>query len=128
MIPKQIFFALGLLSLALGFVGAFLPILPTTPFVLLAAYFFSKGSERWHLWLLDNRTFGPMIRDWENGGVIRLRAKALATFFILLSFSWLTFLTKAPMIGKVLLDMIGVGVLVFIWSRPSVKVESKRER
>ncbi len=128
MIPKRVFIALGFLSLFLGFVGIFLPVLPTTPFVLLAAFLFSKGSERWHRWLLDNPTFGPMIRDWEDGGVIRLRAKGLATFFILLSFGWLTAFTRAPVIGKVVLDAIGVGVLVFIWSRPSVKVDRKEER
>lgn len=128
MIPKRVFTALGFLSLALGFLGIFLPVLPTTPFVLLAAFCFSKGSERWHQWLLDNPTFGPLIRDWEDGGVIRPSAKALATFFIVLSFSWLSFFTRAPLIGKVALDAIGVAVLVFIWSRPSAKVKRKEER
>lgn len=128
MIPKRLFIVLGFFSLALGFIGIFLPVLPTTPFVLLAAFFFSKGSERWHQWLLANPTFGPMIRDWEDGGVIRTPAKAVATLFILSSFSWLTFFTRAPLVGKLILDGIGVAVLVFIWSRPSVKVEPKKEQ
>ncbi len=114
--------ALGWFSLALGVLGVLLPILPTTPFILLAAFFFAKSSPRMHAWLLASPMFGPLILDWQRGGVIRKPAKWLATFFILLSFGSLTFLTKAPVIGKVILDFIGAGVLIFIWSRPSAKV------
>lgn len=75
---RPIFFFLGWLSFVLGFVGAFLPVLPTTPFLILAAFFFSKSSSKVHTWLLGLPTFGPMIEDWENNRVIRPRAKALA--------------------------------------------------
>ena len=124
---RHFYIFLGILSLALGFVGIFLPVLPTTPFVLLAAYCFSKGSPRLHAWILASPLFGPMIADWEDGGVIRLRAKILATSLILLSFSWMTFFSRAPLVGKVLLDLMAVGVLGFIWSRPSAKVVPEQE-
>lgn len=122
MIGRPMLVALGFVSLALGFVGAFVPVLPTTPFILLAAYFFSKGSPRLHAWLLASPLFGPMIVDWHQHGVIRMHAKLLATFFICTSFSYLTLFTLAPLVVKIVLDILALGVLGFIWSRPSVKV------
>ena len=65
-----------------------LPVLPTTPFVLLAAWFFSKGSKRLHAWLLSSKTFGPIILDWERHGVIRPRAKALSLTMMALLFGY----------------------------------------
>lgn len=70
--------SLGFLALALGAVGVVLPVLPTTPFVLLAAFAFGKGSPRLRAWLEQSRLFGPAIRDWEEKGAIHPRAKATA--------------------------------------------------
>jgi uncharacterized membrane protein YbaN (DUF454 family) len=69
---------LGFLFLGLGVVGVFLPLLPATPFVLLAAACFARSSEKWHRWILANSTFGPMIRNWEQNRCISLRVKAIA--------------------------------------------------
>ncbi len=68
----------GILALALGAIGVVLPLLPTTPFVLLAAFAFGKGSPRLRAWLESSRLFGPAIRDWEQKGAIHPRAKATA--------------------------------------------------
>jgi hypothetical protein len=68
----------GFLFLAVGTVGVFLPLLPTTPFVLLSAACFARSSEKWHRWLLANGTFGPMIRDWESKRCVSRRVKAVA--------------------------------------------------
>lgn len=116
---KTLFLILGILSLVLGFVGIFLPILPTTPFAILAAYFFSKSSKKLHDWLLNQRTFGPLVKDWEKYGVIRMRAKILATVMMVLLFSYtLIFVNVGPII-KGVVATIGVSVLAFIWTRPS---------
>ena len=68
----------GLLFLALGALGIILPLLPSTPFVLLAAWFFAQSSERWHRRLLASELFGPMIRNWENNRCLSRRTKLVA--------------------------------------------------
>lgn len=70
--------AVGGLAIALGAVGVVLPVLPTTPFVLLAAFAFAKSSPRLARLLEENRVFGPVIADWRKSGAIAPRAKALA--------------------------------------------------
>lgn len=77
----------GSVALALGVAGIFLPILPTTPFVLLAASCYAKGSPRFHAWLVGHRTFGPLILDWQTHRSIPLRIKWLAIASMVLSTS-----------------------------------------
>jgi uncharacterized membrane protein YbaN (DUF454 family) len=72
------FRVLGFLFLGLGVVGVFLPLLPATPFVLVAAACFARSSEKWHRWILANKTFGPMIRNWEQNRCISRKVKAIA--------------------------------------------------
>lgn len=74
----NIFHLMGFVFLGAAIIGIFLPILPTTPFVLLAAACFARSSEKWHRWLLNNRTFGPMIHDWEENRCIPCRIKLIA--------------------------------------------------
>ena len=69
---------LGFVFLGIAALGIFLPLLPTTPFVLLAAACFAKSSERMHRWILANGTFGPMVRDWEEKRCISRRVKVIA--------------------------------------------------
>lgn len=110
--------ALGLISLGLGMIGVFLPLLPTVPFVLLAAFFFARSSERLHNWLLDHPTFGPSIQDWNEHGAIHPRAKRLATLSIVVVFGVslvLGLATKILVIQALTLSC----VLLFIWTRPN---------
>ena len=69
---------LGLIFLLLGGIGVVLPLLPTTPFILLAAACFAKSSPRMHRWLLESELFGPMLRDWEKNRCISYKVKWLA--------------------------------------------------
>ncbi|KAB2956550.1 MAG: DUF454 domain-containing protein [Rhizobiaceae bacterium] len=75
---RPLWFAFGSVSLGLGILGIFLPLLPTTPFVLASAFFFSRSSPAVHDWLLAHRTFGPAIRDWREHRAISRRGKTAA--------------------------------------------------
>ncbi len=75
--------AIGFLFVGLATLGVFLPILPTTPFLLLAAGCFARSSEKWHRWLLSNPTFGPLIRNWQEHRCISRASKMTAIILIL---------------------------------------------
>jgi len=78
--------ACGLAFVGIGIVGAFVPLLPTVVFMLVAAFCFARGSPRLHDWLLNHRQFGSPIRDWRENGAIRRPAKRMAMAAIALSF------------------------------------------
>jgi len=75
---KLVFNIIGVLAVLLGVIGIFLPLLPTTPFILLAAACFARGSDRMHSWLLSHRLFGQLLRNYQAGRGIPARAKVLA--------------------------------------------------
>lgn len=116
---KILWLILGLLSVALGVIGLFLPILPTVPFLLLATFSFARSSERLHHWILSHPRFGPPIIAWNERGVIAKRSKHLATLSILAGFAISLLLGFRPAILAVQ-AAIFVAVIWFIWSRPSV--------
>lgn len=108
----------GHVCVLLALIGIALPLLPTTPLLLLAAFFYARGSERLHQKLLDHPRLGPPIRTWQRYGGIALRAKLIATVMILISFAIPLGLGDHGLGLKALIASIGVGVLAFIWSRP----------
>ena len=77
-VVRALFFVAGLASLALGIAGIFLPVLPTTPLVLLAATCFARSYRPFHEWLLAHRLFGPLVREWHEHRSIPYRTKLLA--------------------------------------------------
>jgi len=108
----------GLASLALGVVGIFLPLLPTTPLLLLAAYCFGRGSERLLKWLLEHPRLGPPIRDWRENRTISRRAKALAAvaMVVVIVISIITNVPRWVLIAQVV--VLGLAS-TFIFTRPS---------
>ncbi len=115
---RVLFLALGGMFVLLGFVGAFLPVVPTVPFLILAAGCFARSSERLENWLLSHRHFGPLLSDWRERGAIPRRAKLLALAgsgagFVL--FVW----GRAP--GWPLGLAVGAviaGAMLYVFSRP----------
>ncbi len=107
----------GLTFFAIGVVGAFLPILPTVVFMLLAAYCFARGSRRLHHWLMNHRQFGPAIHDWQRHGAIRRPAKRMAMVAIAFSFALSAGIGVADWVLAVQAMVLG-GVSVFILTRP----------
>lgn len=104
----------GLLALLLGVVGIFVPVLPTTPFILLAAFCFARSSARFHRWLLDHHISGPLIRDWALHRSIPLRIKRLAYGLMALSFG--SSILIVPLVWlKVLLAVLGLVLAWGLW-------------
>ena len=102
----------------LGIIGIFLPLLPTTPFVLLSAYCFSKSSPELHHRLINQPSLGPMIQNWEEQGSISQHAKVTATVLTIGLFSLSFVFLNLSLLLKTILTCIGTAVLVFIWTRP----------
>lgn len=116
---KTILFIFGWIFVLLGVIGAVLPIMPTTPFLLLAAYCFSKSSPKVHKWLTSLPYFGHVILDWEKNRVIRPKAKAWAILTIILIFSSSIIFAKVHYGLKIMLAVIGILCSAFILTRKS---------
>ncbi len=114
---RALYLGAGFLALLLGALGAFLPVLPTTPFVLLAAACFARGSEYFHRKLLENRIAGPIIREWCIYRSIPRRAKRWAYLLMTLSFSS-SILIVPELWQKIMLVMIGSILAFYIWRVP----------
>ena len=93
---KLFYLFLGFFFVVLAILGIFLPLLPTTPFLILAAMFFSKSSKRWHNWLISNKVFGPILSNWESYRCIPHGAKILS-LGMLLSFGTLSIIMIEPL-------------------------------
>lgn len=108
--------AAGLISLALGVVGIFLPGLPTTVFVLIAVACFAKASPRLHQWLLEHRLFGPLVRDWEQHRSLTRRTKAVAvgSMSVMVGVSALWFFAGRPLMQGLLLVLGAIGAVVVL--------------
>jgi uncharacterized membrane protein YbaN (DUF454 family) len=114
---RRLFIVLGFLALLLGLLGVFLPILPTTPFILLAAFCFGKGSARFHQWLLNHHLTGPLIKDWYEHQSLRPRVKRWVYLFVVLSFSTSVMLVQATWL-KLSLAGLGLLLLIVLWRIP----------
>jgi uncharacterized protein len=116
---KPFYLLLGWISVVLGVVGIIVPILPTTPFLLVAVWAFSKSSPAAAARIRNHKTFGPFIRDWQDRGVIPLRAKALALPMMAAASAYLLIWAPTPMwIGLAACAAIAA-VAVYVVSRPS---------
>lgn len=116
---KPVLFFFGWLSFALGVVGAFVPILPTTPFMILSAYLFSKSSPRFHAWLLSLPIAGPAVTEWNQHRVVRTRAKILCAVMILLSLGFIWWKVDVLREVKLFLTILLLCVCGFVVTRKS---------
>jgi uncharacterized protein len=118
---RALFFVLGWIFFGLGVAGALLPVLPTTPFMLLALWAFARSSGRFHDWLYHHRIFGPSLQRWDRERVIPPWVKAFAIGSMVASFAWVALHVRPPWwalaaMGAVMLA--GVAFLASVPSRP----------
>lgn len=110
---------LGCVFVGIGFIGIFLPVLPTTPFLLIAVWAFARSSPRFHNWLLNHKTLGPYVREWNQNRAIPVKAKIMAVLMMTASFTWLAFFSRAPSYAVALVAVIMLGAATFVLTRPS---------
>lgn len=115
---RPLWLILGLVSVALGVLGIALPVLPTTPLMILAAFFFSKSSPRLEAWLLDHRVFGPVIADWRENGAIAPKIKLMATGTMAAVFAVSLVMGVKPFVLIIQAVCLG-GAAWFVLSRPN---------
>ena len=107
---RVVYKPLGLLFVGLATLGVFLPLLPTTPFVLLATACFARSSEKWHRWMLQSASFGPMIRNWEQRRCMSLQAKLVALGSMLVAGgASVTLAIQDPLLKLIVVGLMAVG-------------------
>jgi uncharacterized membrane protein YbaN (DUF454 family) len=104
---------------AVGAIGAFLPLLPTTPFMILSLWFFAKSSPRFHAWLYHHRFFGPPLQAWEKHRVIPMPAKIMSISMMILSLLYMIFFTSTPTFALIIAGLVIAYGAWFILSKPS---------
>lgn len=114
---RWLFKALALASLALGIIGAFVPVMPTVPFVLLAAWAATKGSPRLAHWMETHPRMGPMIMDWRNGGIVSRNAKWVATVMMSGGAITMSLFVRPWWIPTVAISIMAA-VGIWLWQRP----------
>ena len=115
--------ATGTLCVGLGILGMAIPVLPTTPFLLLAAFFYARSSDRFYHWLTTNRWFGDYIRNYREGKGIPLLQKALVIFLLWLSISYAVYFVVAQFWLKFILLGIALGVTYHLVTIKTFKPE-----
>ena len=111
---RVLLIACGTLCVALGVLGIFVPVLPTTPFLLLAAICYGRSSERFYHWLLNNRWFGEYIKNYREGRGIPLREKTLTLIALWLTIGFTTLRVVSAWWGQLILLGVAVGVTIHL--------------
>jgi len=122
-IHKPVFFSIGILSLSLGYVGIVVPGLPTTVFILIAAWAFSKCSTKFTYWIENHRLFGPMVLNWQQYRGLSRRAKKVAILTIIPTFAFTIFVAFS-IIGDLIFGFFGIALCTWLATRPEPPVEN----
>ncbi|WP_417632936.1 DUF454 family protein [Klebsiella pneumoniae] len=123
--PPVILTIIGWLAVALGTLGVFLPLLPTTPFILLAAWCFARSSPRFHQWLLYRSWFSGYLRYWQQYRAMPRGAKPRAIAMIVVTFAISLWLVKLTWV-RIMLLVILACLLIFMWRIPVVDAKQQK--
>jgi len=113
-LSRGVLIVAGTSFVGLGILGIFLPLLPTTPFLLLAAACYARSSERFYNWLLNNRWFGRYIRNYLEGKGIPLRVKVLSLCLLWITIGYSVVFVVHTLVVRIILIVIAVGVTIHI--------------
>jgi hypothetical protein len=113
-IKRLLFVTLGTLFLGIGLVGIIVPILPTTPFLLLATSFYARGSDKFHNWLLNNKIFGAYIRHYIDGKGMPLKVKLFTIALLWVAISSTMAFVVDDLVVRLILVSVAIGVTVHI--------------
>jgi len=116
---KTVYCSLGWLFVVVGAIGVVLPLLPTTPFMLLALWMFSKGSRRFHDWLFNHKLFGGPLQKWQLHRVIPLPAKLCSTSMMAISFIFMLVYSPMSWWSHALVGIVMLYGAWFVLSKPS---------
>ncbi len=118
---RGLFVIAGTIFLGLGSIGIILPVLPTTPFLLLSAACYYRSSERLHRWMLNNRWFGNYIRNYKEGKGISLKTKVLILSLLWISITYSAIFIITILFAQIILFIIAIGVSAHIIRLPTFK-------
>lgn len=119
MVKRTILLVCGWICVVLGMIGAFLPLLPTTPFLLLASACFMRGSPRLNHWLLSHPQFGPVLENWHRHRSVSPRVKRRANMMMVLSFAFSIY--WVPLIWHKVMLLVMLAILLFWFNRLPVR-------
>lgn len=122
---RTILIIIGWLAVVLGTLGVVLPLLPTTPFILLAAWCFARSSPRFHHWLLYRSWFGGYLRHWQKHRAMPPSAKPRAIAVILITFAISLWMVKMMWVRILLLGILTC-LLIFMWRIPVVDEKQQK--
>jgi len=120
-IKRALFIVAGTISLGLGVVGIFLPIVPTTPLFLLAAACYYKGSKRLHRWLLNNKWVGKYIQNYMQGKGISLKAKIFTVSLLWITISFSALFLIDMLIVQIILFIVAIAVSIHVVMLPTFR-------
>lgn len=120
----MLFNTAGTMFVGLGFAGIILPLVPTTPLLLLAAACYARGSTRFYNWLLNHRWFGPYIQNYRSGAGIPVRVKVTALFLLWATIGVAALFTVKLLWIRVVLVALAAGISLYLLSLPTLQSKS----
>lgn len=126
MVKKYALITLGWISVVLGVIGIFLPIMPTTPFILLGAWCFAQSSPRFHQWLRNHNHLGLIVRSWEDGKGIPLKVRNRIIFLLWFSLCFSTFLIQIWWVGLIFF-LGGAAVTIYMMRQPILNTDEAEQ-
>jgi hypothetical protein len=116
---RALYLVLGLVFVGIGIVGVFLPLIPTTGPLLLAAFFFARSSDRLHEWLVSHPRFGRFISDYQSGRGIPVRTKVVAVTAMTAAFTYSIGWVLEPLAARILVAAVGIWAIGFVLRIPN---------